>query len=73
MSDATIVAIVILTGVFILMAITIWKSGIDAAVQLWGVMGALTGVAFGAITSFYFTNKINQNEIKKINSREICF
>lgn len=65
MDNATIVAIVILVGVFALMAITIFKAGIEAAVKLWGVMGALTGVAFGAITSYYFTNKSNQLEIQQ--------
>lgn len=66
MDNATIVAVVILIGVFVLMAITIFKAGIEAAVKLWGVMGALTGVAFGAITSYYFTNKSNQHEIQQV-------
>lgn len=64
MDNATVIAIVILIGVFVLMIVTIIKSGVDAAIKLWGVMGALTGVAFGAITSFYFTNKINRQEIQ---------
>lgn len=65
MDNTTIVATVILVGVFVLMALAIVKSGIDAAVRLWGVMGALTGVAFGGITSYYFTNQSNQNEIQQ--------
>ncbi|MDP3013737.1 MAG: hypothetical protein Q8M92_05800, partial [Candidatus Subteraquimicrobiales bacterium] len=65
MSEATIVALAILVGVFVIMIITILKSGIEAAIKMWGVMGALTGVAFGAITSFYFTNTINQQEIRQ--------
>lgn len=67
MDNPTIVAVVILSGVFVLLAITILKAGVDAAIKLWGVMGALTGVAFGAITSFYFTNKLNQQEIQQAN------
>lgn len=54
MSDTTIVAVVILGGVFLVMLAAIFKSGIDGALKLWNVMGALTGVAFGGITSFYF-------------------
>jgi hypothetical protein len=49
--------------VFLLMAIAIMKNGIAAAIQLWGVMGALTGVAFGGITTYYFTNQANQGAI----------
>lgn len=63
MSDATIVALVIMIGVFLTMIVTIIKSGPEAAIKMWGVMGALTGVAFGAITSFYFTTAANQNQI----------
>lgn len=65
MDNTTVVAVVILVGVFLLMAITIFKAGIEAAVKLWSVMGALTGVAFGSITSYYFTNKSNQAEIRR--------
>ena len=68
MSDATVVALVILIGVFLLMAISIYKSGIEGAIKMWGVMGALTGVAFGSITSFYFTNKSNQQEIAQLRA-----
>ena len=32
------------------------------------VMGALTGVAFGAITSFYFTNQVNQSQITQLKT-----
>lgn len=71
LDNATIVAVVILVGVFVLMAVTIIKSGIDAAIKLWGIMGALTGVTFGAITSYYFTDKSNQHEIQHANSQKI--
>ena len=71
LDNATIVAVVILVGVFLLMAVTIIKSGIDAAIKLWGIMGALTGVTFGAITSYYFTDKSNQQEIQQANSQKI--
>lgn len=71
LDNATIVAVVILIGVFALMAVTIIKSGIDAAIKLWGVMGALTGLTFGAITSYYFTDKSNQQEIQHANSQKI--
>ena len=67
MDNPTIVAVVILVGVFLLIGISIIKGGVEAAIKLWSVMGALTGVAFGAITSFYFTNKLNQHEIQQAN------
>jgi uncharacterized membrane protein required for colicin V production len=70
MSDATIVAVVILVGVFVLMSFAIIKHGIDGAVRLWGIMGALTGVAFGSITSYYFTNKYNQQEIRQVKAEK---
>ncbi|WP_372374209.1 hypothetical protein ACDI10_09830 [Vreelandella venusta] len=63
MSDAAWVAITILIGIFLLMAITVIKSGVEDAIKMWGVMGALTGVAFGAITSYFFTAEIKENEI----------
>ena len=72
MSDATIVAIVMLAGVFVVMSITIMKVGVEGAVKLWSVMGALTGVAFGSITSYYFTNKANQQEIRQVKAEKMA-
>lgn len=66
MSDTTIVALVIIGGVFVMMSITILKAGIDAAIKLWSVMGALTGIAFGSITTFYFADKSHQQEIRQV-------
>jgi len=63
MSQQTIIALAIFGLVFLLMAITLIKYGTAAAVQLWSVMGALTGVAFGGITTYYFTNQANQGQI----------
>lgn len=60
MNDSTLVAITILFGVFLLMGLTIWRSGVQDAIKVWNVMGALTGVAFGAITAFYFISSSNQ-------------
>jgi hypothetical protein len=70
MSDATIVALVILVGVFILMSVTVLKAGAEAAIKMWGVMGALTGVAFGAITSYYFTNKTHEETIAQMGEKQ---
>ena len=50
------------------MCVAILKSGLDAAIRLWSVMGALTGVAFGGITSFYFTNQSHQQQISQIKA-----
>lgn len=68
MSDATIIASIILGGVFLVMIVSILKSGIEGAIRMWNLMGALTGVAFGAITSFYFVNQVNQKEITGLQS-----
>ena len=65
MDNPTIVAVVILAGVFILMAVAILKEGVAGANRLWNIMGALTGVAFGSIVSFYFTEKSNRHEIQR--------
>lgn len=70
MSDTTIVAVVILGGVFLLMGITVIKGGIEAAVKMWGVMGALTGVAFGSITSYYFTNMVKNQEVAAVSAEK---
>ena len=68
MSEATIIAITILLGVFILMGVTLYKFGIDAALKLWAGMGALTGMAFGAITSYYFTKASTDQQIAALQS-----
>lgn len=68
MTDATIVAVVILGGVFLLMSLAIIKSGIDGAIKMWSVMGAITGVAFGAITSFYFSKEVNDLKVASVVS-----
>lgn len=70
MSEATIVALVILVGVFILMSVTVLKAGAEAAIKMWSVMGALTGVAFGAITSYYFTSKAHEGTIAQMEGEK---
>ncbi|MNZ86416.1 hypothetical protein D3C78_1052350 [compost metagenome] len=49
------------------MIATIIKGGHEAAIKMWGVMGALTGVAFGSITSFYFTKDKFEEKISSIS------
>lgn len=68
MSDATVVAIVILFVVLVIMIAAIMKAGVEGAIRIWSVMGALTGVAFGSITSFYFTNQVNQKQIAQLQA-----
>jgi hypothetical protein len=70
MLDSTIVALVILGGVFVLMSITILKGGVEAAIRLWTVMGALTGIAFGSITTHFFTNRALKQEIMQANEEK---
>lgn len=67
LSDATVIALVVLAGVFILMFTAILKEGIEAGIKLWGTMGALTGVAFGSIITYYFADKNNQTELALLN------
>lgn len=70
MSETTIIALVIIGGVFVVMSITILKAGIDAAIKLWSVMGALTGIAFGSITTFYFADRSHQQEIRQVQGNK---
>lgn len=70
MADTTIIAILILAGVFVITLATIFKEGHEAAIKMWGVMGALTGVAFGSITSYYFTKEKYNSEIAALKSQQ---
>lgn len=69
MTESTIIALVILVLVFFTMTITILKAGVEAAIRIWSVMGALTGVAFGAITTFYFTDQVRKQEVAALTTR----
>ena len=60
MNDATVIAAILLCGMFLIIIVTILKYGVDAALKLWTGMGAITGVALGSIITFYFTNQTNQ-------------
>ena len=73
MSDPTLIAIIILGGVFAIMIVTIIKDGSEAAIKMWTVMGALTGVAFGAIISFYFTNEIRRIEVAQLKRQHFFY
>jgi hypothetical protein len=65
MIDTTLVALVVLGGIFALMAITIHKAGIEGATRVW----SLLGVAFGAIISFYFSDGARQKTIHEITAQ----
>jgi hypothetical protein len=65
MIDTTLVALVVLGGIFALMAIAIHKAGIDGATKVW----SLLGVAFGAIVSFYFTDGARQKTVHEITAQ----
>ena len=64
MDSPTVIALTILGGVFLTMFAAILKSGVEGAIKMWGVMGAVTGVAIGAITSYYFADQAFQTEIQ---------
>lgn len=65
----TLVALAILGGVFLTMFAAIIKSGVEGAIKMWGVMGAVTGVAIGAITSYYFADQAFQSEVQVVQER----
>ena len=69
MSESTIVALAILILVFVTIIASIMKGGIEAAIKMWSVMGALTGVAFGAITTYYFTDQIRKTEVAALEEK----
>lgn len=64
MSDNTIIALTLLVLVMTIMALTVLKHGVDASIKLWGAMGSLTGVAFGAIISHYFTQQVAESRLQ---------
>jgi tryptophan 2,3-dioxygenase len=70
MTESTMIALFMLGGVFSLMVVTVVKAGHEAAIKMWGVMGALTGVAFGSMTSYYFTREKFQSELAAADGRE---
>jgi hypothetical protein len=59
MSETTIVALSVTSGVFLLMFVTLVKYNVDAAIKMWGLLGVL----LAAITSHYFTNQANKTQI----------
>ena len=69
MSEPTIVALSILGLVSLLMTISLLRFGIDEAIRLWSVMGAVTGVAFGSITTYYFADKNRQAQVASYESK----
>ncbi|HHF3026202.1 hypothetical protein NOK90_25735 [Vibrio parahaemolyticus] len=71
MTETTIISLAILGGVFLLMAITLIKHGTAHAIKLWSVMGSLTGVAFGAMTTYYFTKQATQGQIDALQAQVV--
>ena len=69
MSEPTIVALSILGLVSLLMTLSLLRFGIDEAIRLWSVMGAVTGVAFGSITTYYFADKNRQAQVASYESK----
>ena len=65
MDNTTLVAIIILVGIFGLMAIVLLKWGVDAALKIWGVLG----VVLGAIVSFYFTDRVKETEVAQVSEK----
>jgi hypothetical protein len=66
---ATLVALVMLVGVFLVTIVTLLKSGVDAAIRVWSVMGALTGVAFGSMTTFFFQKQVETQAVAAVTSQ----
>ena len=68
MNEATIIAIIVLCGIFLVLLASIIRYGIESTLKLWNGMGALTGLAFGSIISFYFTDQANQAELSQFRA-----
>lgn len=62
-NETALIAVIIIIGIFVLMVVSILKGGIDGAIKMW----SLLGVAFGAIISFYFADKVKQKEIATLH------
>lgn len=69
MADTTVIALAILGGVFIILIAALFKQGVDGAIKLWNVMGALTGVGFGSIITYYFADQKHQTEIANLQTQ----
>ena len=65
MSESTLIAVVVLVGIFLMLALTIIKYGIDGSIKIW----SLLGVGFGAIISFYFSNQFKNSEVAAISAQ----
>jgi hypothetical protein len=65
MSESTLIAVIVLVGIFFMLALTIIKYGIDGAIKIWGLLG----VGFGAIISFYFSNQVKNREVAAISAQ----
>ena len=50
--NTTIIATVILIGLFSLLHVTIRRSGVEEALKLWNGLWALPGLGIGAMISF---------------------
>ena len=64
MDPTIIIAIVLLVLVFMVLIVALIKSGVDATLKLWAVLGPLI---FG-IAAFYFTDKANTDERTRTNN-----
>jgi hypothetical protein len=62
MSETTIVALAVAGGVFLVLIITLIKYNVDAAIKMWGVLGVL----LAAITSHYFTDQANKDQVAQL-------
>lgn len=65
MAPPTLIALVILTGTFLVIITTILKDGSDKAIKMMGSMGAIMGVAFGSIVTYFFKD----SEVNEANNR----
>ena len=69
MTEPTIIAFVMFGFVASIMLTAIHKEGVQGAIKIWQIMGVITGVGFGSITSHYFTNNLNKQEISRLQTQ----
>lgn len=56
MLPSTMIGLAMLGGVFLVLLVSIIKEGVAGGERAWHMMGAITGVAFGTMTTYFFTD-----------------
>ena len=63
--QSTVVAVAFLAVVASLMLVVLRKSTVDQALKLWAGLGTLVGVLAGSIPTYFFTDRIAQEQVQR--------